>query len=103
MDLDQIAFCECRILEEEMLGLTARSPDDATAHAQAALLYKAQLRALLRMQPALHASEQLTDQRLSQSSGLPAQSLVRLNPLRMTGTSSSSEDAVALGILPMIV
>lgn len=45
---DEIAVCERRIAEEEKLGAKAASPEDAAAHFQLALLYKAQLRVLLR-------------------------------------------------------
>jgi len=57
VNLQQIAFCERRIAEEEMLSRNASTRDDAAAHAQLALLYKAQLRLLLRMRPAKLAEQ----------------------------------------------
>lgn len=51
MKLKDIAFCERRIAEEELLSRAAVSAEDAAAHSQLALLYKAQLRLLLRMRP----------------------------------------------------
>lgn len=57
VNLQQIAFCERRIAEEEMLSRNASTRDDAAAHAQLALLYKAQLRLLLRMRSAQLAEQ----------------------------------------------
>lgn len=51
MDFQQIALCERRIAEEELLSEAAGSPEDAAAHAQLAMLYRAQLRSLLRLRP----------------------------------------------------
>jgi hypothetical protein len=48
MDQENIGFCRRRIAEEERLGAAAQTPEDAAAHFQLALLYKAQLRILMR-------------------------------------------------------
>ena len=48
MQQDQIGFCRRRIAEEERLGNQSKNPEEAASHFQLALLYKAQLRVLLR-------------------------------------------------------
>jgi hypothetical protein len=53
---NKIGLCQRRIAEEERLGASAATPEEATAHFQLALLYKAQLNILLRS-AGFHAPE----------------------------------------------